>query len=193
MRLFLGFIFFFFFAQPVKELVLLPPGLSSPCGPISDLVLTCCNWNEWRAFQGHGGREGKEKKRGGKKRWSTFALLWWSDGVWCVFSAVQLIAEQKFWPEQSERNYSFVCWSLSQLSGGEKQGPAWTGRQPIAGLTHTHTHTHTHTDNHSSSQSHLWPILCWSIPACLWTGVGGNPSAWRKARHAQEEEACAEP
>ena len=31
-----------------------------------------------------------------------------------------------------------LCWSLSQLSGGERRGTHWTGCQPIAGLAPLH-------------------------------------------------------
>ena len=75
------------------------------------------------------------------------------------------------------------CWSLSQLTLGERRGSPWTSRQVTAGLTHRDrqplTLTFTPTGNSES------PI---NLHACLWT-VGGSRRTWREPTQTRGEHA----
>ena len=55
-------------------------------------------------------------------------LMFQTNGFWTSIHPFSIPASFEFW-------VAGVCWSLSQLPRGERRGPPWIGRQPIAGLT----------------------------------------------------------
>ncbi|KAL6466946.1 hypothetical protein MHYP_G00247500, partial [Metynnis hypsauchen] len=98
---------------------------------------------------------------------ASFVLdAWFTDGFTC-FYLFALPFDHEFWIAHSSiksaygSSSSLGCWSLAQLSSGERQDTPWTGRQSIAGQTDRQSHT--------PRGNLACPI---GLSACLWT-VGG--------------------